>query len=324
MNEPVAKDDIERISMQVLRGSRGLDVFPTPIERIVNYAELVVNGNVDISRVHPSYMDRANEFLRSAIAKVRGIFDIRKRVIYLDLSQNANRKNFVTLHETAHGILPWQRSVHQIIGDNDYTLSLDQTEEFELEANYFASITLFQQDRFLNELSKLGLGIDSAMHLANYFGASVHAALRRYVDCSKNRCALIILEGLDRSTGTCTARNFLPSSSFITSFADVIIPKVLDVSWPFVQDYLARRRFKKDGRLTYRAEEGDIEFTYQFFNNTYNAFALLYPVGEVNKTRVTFAMGGEGRENAPTSNSTQHDQLVEVALRERKGDFPRP
>ena len=141
MNELLAKADIERISMQVLRGSKSLDVFPTPVEKIVQYSELVVNGAVDISKVHASYMERANEFLRSALEKVRGIFDTRKRIIYLDLSQNSNRKNFVTLHETAHGILPWQRDVHQIIGDNDLTLSLDQAEEFESEANYFASIT---------------------------------------------------------------------------------------------------------------------------------------------------------------------------------------
>jgi len=292
MNDLLAKADIERISMQVLRGSKSLDIFPTPVEKIVQYAELVVNGNVDISKVHATYMDRANEFLRSGLAKVRGIFDTRKRVIYLDLSQNSNRKNFVTLHETAHGILPWQRGVHQIIGDNDLTLSLDQAEEFEAEANYFASITLFQQDRFSDQLSKLALEINSAMYLANYFGASVHAALRRYIDCSKNRCALIILEGLDISGCKCDVRNFLTSSSFSREFGHVDFPKVLDKSWPFVQDYMAGRRFKKDGRLVYRSGEGDIDFSYQFFDNTYNAFVFLYPVGEANKTKVTIALRG--------------------------------
>ena len=130
------------------------------------------------------------------------------------------------------------------------------------------------------------------MYLANYFGGSVHAALRRYIDCSKNRCALIILEGLDIIECTCNVRNFLTSSSFAKELGHVNFPKVVDKSWPFVQDYIVGRRFKKDGRLLYRAEDGDLDLSYQFFDNTYNAFVFLYPVGEANKTKVTIALRG--------------------------------
>jgi hypothetical protein len=293
MDELISKSDIDRISMEVLRGSKSLNVFPTPVNRIVEYADLLVKKDVDVSQVHPTYKDRANEFLRSALSKVRGIFDIKKRVIYLDLSQSFNRKNFVQLHETAHGILPWQHKIHDIIGDNDHTLNPDHSEEFEAEANYFASVTLFQHDRFIEEMAKLNLSIDASMHLAKHFGASIHAALRRYVNCSKNNCALLILENLCKEEPPhCFLRNFITSQQFTKTFGEVAPPHRLELTWPFVQDYCYGRRYKKEGRISLETKDGPAEFAYQFFNNTYNAFVFIHPVGEVKKSKTTFIIKG--------------------------------
>lgn len=289
MNNLIAKADIDRISMEVLRSSKSLDVFPTPVNRILEFADLVVKKNIDISKLHPSYKDRANEFLRSALSKVRGIFDFGTREIYLDLSQSENRQNFVKLHETAHGILPWQKRVQAIIGDNDHTLNPDHCAEFEAEANYFASVTLFQHDRFMKELKRLDLSIDSAMYLAKHFGGSIHAALRRYVDCSPNKCALLILENLERGNPTtCGLKTYVASSKFEKVFGEVLFPSKLDFSHPFVQDYFFRRRYKKNGTATLETKDGSAEFSYQFFFNGYNAFVFLHPVGEIKKSRTTF------------------------------------
>lgn len=293
MTDLLAQTDIDRISLEILRGSKSLDIFPTPVDKIVEYAELLVKTDVDISQIHPTYMDRANDFLQNALSKVRGIFHLKSRVIYLDLSQSFNRKNFVKLHETAHGVLPWQREIHDIIGDNDLTLSSDQNVEFEAEANYFASITLFQHDRFMEELSKLNLSIDAAMHLARHFGASIHAALRRYVDCSKNKCALLILENINTAdTPFCHLRNYLPSKNFYKTFGEISFPQKLELSWPFVQDYSIGRKLKKDGLLKLKTKNGNVDFSYQFFNNSYNAFVFIYPVGEAKRSKTTFIIQG--------------------------------
>jgi hypothetical protein len=287
-----AKADIDRISLELLRRSKSLDVFPTPVDRIVEYSDLLVKMDVDISSIHPSYLDKANSFLRSALSKVRGIFDVRKRVIYLDLSQTHNRKNFVKLHETAHGILPWQRKIHEIIGDNDQTLNPDHNDEFESEANYFASVTLFQHERFNEELAKLNLSIDAAIHLSRHFGASIHAALRRYVDCSKNKCALLILENLDKNGQHCCLRNYLASNRFEAAFGEIVFPQRLEYTWSFVQDYCGGRRFKKNGEVKVPTKDGDIAMSYQFFNNSYNAFVFLHPLGEVKRSKTTFIIQG--------------------------------
>ncbi|HRI34692.1 MAG TPA: ImmA/IrrE family metallo-endopeptidase, partial [Saprospiraceae bacterium] len=199
-----------------------------------------------------------------------------------DLSQKNERKNFVKLHEVGHAVLPWQKSVHNILQDDDNSLHLDTNEEFEAEANYFASITLFQHDRFNFELDKLNLSIESAMSLAKIFGASVHASLRRYIECSEKRCALLVLENIS-AMGTpvqCNLRNKFLSKKFKKSFNDLIIPEVLGYKWLFVQDYYYKRKFKKNTSISLITSNGNADFTYQFFYNGYNAFVFIFPLGE--------------------------------------------
>ena len=291
MIELPAKKDIDKISIDILKGSKSFDIYPTPVDNIVSYAELIVRKDIDVSKIQESYLEKANTVLQNALSKIRGIFDRKEKMIYLDLSAGFNRKNFVKLHETAHGILPWQKEIHDILGDNDITLNPDNNEEFEAEANYFASVTLFQHERFNKELQKLGLNIDAAMQLARHFGASIHASLRRYIDCSNNRCALIILENLCKSPLSCALRNFLTSQKFQECFGDIDLPSKFDNSWPFVADYRFRK-YKKNGLITLNTASGSVDFNYQFFNNTYNAFIFLYPVGEVKKSRTNIIVSG--------------------------------
>ena len=63
------------------------------------------------------------------------------------------KKNFVQLHEIGHGVLSWQNEIMLAL-DNDETLCEEYGEQFEAEANYFASITLFQHERFFEECQK--------------------------------------------------------------------------------------------------------------------------------------------------------------------------
>jgi Zn-dependent peptidase ImmA (M78 family) len=293
MTDLLAKKDIDKISLEILKESKSLDVYPTPVDKIVSFSELVVRKDIDVSKVHHSYLHKASAALQRALTKVRGIFDRKEKTIYLDLSQGFNRKNFVKLHETAHGVLPWQKKIHDILGDDDLTLNPDANDEFEEEANYFASVTLFQHDRFISELAKLNLSIDAAMHLAKHFGASIHASLRRYIDCSKNRCALIILENICKTGDPhCSLRNFLYSAKFQEEFGDIILPHTLEYSWPFVQDYCHCRKYKKDGTIVLGTRNGELNFAYQFSNNGYNAFVFLYPEGETKKSKTTIIVNG--------------------------------
>ena len=52
--------DIEKISLEILKDSKSLDVFPTPIDRIVSYVDLKVSSNIDISQIHEGYKSKRN------------------------------------------------------------------------------------------------------------------------------------------------------------------------------------------------------------------------------------------------------------------------
>ena len=171
MNEVTSKNDIEKISYEILKGSKCFDIFPTPVDRIVEYTELVVHSGIDLSKIQPSYLSRATDALKRALNKVRGALDRKEKIIYLDSSIKASKKNFVKLHEVGHEVLPWQHSIYEALEEDDNTLNIETREEFEMEANLFASTTLFQCDRFYSEMDKLGLSINSSMQLAKQFGA---------------------------------------------------------------------------------------------------------------------------------------------------------
>ena len=50
--------DIEKISLEILKDSKSLDIFPTPIDKIVSYVDLTVSSNVDISQIHEGYKSK--------------------------------------------------------------------------------------------------------------------------------------------------------------------------------------------------------------------------------------------------------------------------
>jgi len=79
---------------------------------------------------------------------------------------------FVTLHETGHETLPWQRNTYAFLEDCEESLDLDLKNQFEREANVFASEVLFQGDRFGLEADGLPFSINSPIALSKMFGAS--------------------------------------------------------------------------------------------------------------------------------------------------------
>jgi len=276
-----AKKDIETIAYDILKSSKSWGKFPTPVDSIVNYSDLIVNQTVDVSKIHHGYLSKATDALFSALSKVRGLFDRSEKTIYLDLSQNDQKKNFVKLHEVGHGVLPWQNQTSSFL-DDDNTLSLDYREQFEAEANLFASATLFQLDRFEDEMAKLEFGIKSAMALAKLFGGSNHAAIRRFVEYSPNRCALLVLKDISpkNEVANCTVRDYFQSPKFTRHFGVISWEKQLGFTWPFVQDYYFRKRMKFEQEIVIKTSIGSLTFNYDFFDTSYNAFVLLYPKGE--------------------------------------------
>lgn len=284
----LSKKDIENISLDILKSSKALDVFPTPVDKIVQYSELYVAGGIDLKSLEKKYKTSFfSEALKSGLSKIRGFLDRREKLIYLDMDQIASRQNFVTLHETGHNVLPWQSQTLEFL-DDDETLDPDTQEEFEKEANYFASVTLFQNDRFDNQVKKFELGMPSIVQLSSHFGASVHATFRRYVENSKFRCALLILKNLSEKGKVPNGdfRNAFHSESFLNDFGSIEWPENFGYKWEFIKDHLfLKKKWKTNGKINLKTQNGNIEFTYHYFENSYNAFVLIFPKGENKATK---------------------------------------
>lgn len=285
---PDSVQEIEKIARNLLVEAKAWGRFPTPVDRIIRCAELSIESGVDLSQVDAGFFVKSANFFGRISRKILGIIDFRAKTIYLDESQQPKRKNFVTLHEVGHGLLPWQS---ELLGcrDDEMTIVAEVKELYEREASIFASDSLFQLERFEEEAAKLELGIQSARTIANKFGGSVQAALRRYVERSPKRCALLVLHHPEPNEPfRAKVRNYFESLSFEQAFGGLIWPQECGMEYQFVRDIQRKRRDHQEGQIGVTTDNlGYLTLQYHFFDNSYNVFVFFFPPGEKIISRVT-------------------------------------
>lgn len=153
INEKKSKE-IENVVFDALSKSNSLGIFPTPVDSILKYANLRVSSGVDLSNIPSNFLPKLSLFVRRGVAKIRGVLDRREKLVYLDLTQPESKKRFVKLHEVGHELCSWQGQLHNFL-DDDETLDPDIKEQFEAEANYFASASLFQLGIFNDKMKTI-------------------------------------------------------------------------------------------------------------------------------------------------------------------------
>ena len=131
------------------------------------------------------------------------------------------------------------------------------------------------------------------MALAKLFGGSNHAAIRRYVEQSNNKCGLLVLKDVTNPGEQvgCSLRDYFQSKKFTAEFGNLTWPEVFGSKWPFALDYYLRKRLKCENGITLTTANGKVGFVYDFFNSTYNAFVLIYPKGEKTSGRTKIVIG---------------------------------
>jgi len=271
--EESTKIDIKSWSRDLLVTSRCLNVFPTPVKKLAAFSDLQVSGE-DLSHIRPIYLDKDDSSIKNLFGRLRGLLVREAKLIYLDRSCCEERQRFTLLHEIGHN-LPWQVAASTINADDDYTLSQETKEQFELEASYFASETMFQGDNFSLLAQNEPLSIETPLKIAPIFGASKHAALRRYVEYSPSKCALLVMK---EPKGCCVSlRDLFHSKSFLSSIGKLPFPDIIDAfQYPFVDLYTNSRKSGK-GRFRMPINGNFIILNYEYFNNTYNGFVFIYP-----------------------------------------------
>jgi Zn-dependent peptidase ImmA (M78 family) len=109
------------------------------------------------------------------------VLDAVARLVYIDRTVLVVKQTFLKLHETAHAFMPWQRDLYRVVEDCEKTISPEMSEQFDREANVFASEVLFQLETFTEEAAGYDFGILVPVKLHSKYGASIYSAVRRYV-----------------------------------------------------------------------------------------------------------------------------------------------
>lgn len=255
---------------------------PTPIDEIVKASGLVRITETDFQELFKEYLQEQGKiFTTDAITKVQGAVDLREGLVFIDEGMSEVRQNFVSLHEVGHKILPWQEDLFL---DDKYTLDFQTKRKFEREANFVASELLFQGNKFDEEANDSNLSIAAVKRLANKFGSSIHASLRRYVERHHSSCALLVVEPSLQTISNKSAFKILyniTSQKFIQDFGS-IETNVISEDTRFFRSLL-NINLSPSGILELKTQQHlkEQEFRYFHFGNSYHHFFLLCPVPKV-------------------------------------------
>jgi hypothetical protein len=193
---------IHRAATDLLDKASAWDRLPTPVPDLLGAAKLRV---APMSAFDPrslirharEFGERAASLIKSAIEKVRGIFDVQEDLIHIDDTVAESKQNFLKLHEAGHKHIPHQSRLFRWIQDCDKSLSPDVSDQFEREANIFASVVLFQDQRFSEMAADSAFSIKVPLALGKKFGASAYASMREYVRRNERACAVIVLNPVE-------------------------------------------------------------------------------------------------------------------------------
>lgn len=189
-------EEINRAAERLLRAAAANGELPTPVDRLLEAANLrqgddEVFDEETLARAPRAIRDKIRGL--GLLKKVRAALGRNERLVYLNPAvENAGRRNFIALHEVGHDILEWQRELVYV--DDDMTLSWSTRTRFEREANQAAAELLFQRELFAQIASDYRIGIATVIELAQNFGGSIQASLRRYVETHRRAVAGVVCE----------------------------------------------------------------------------------------------------------------------------------
>lgn len=274
-----AQDEIRRIALKHLKKAGAIGTLPTPIEQLAVCANIDVDSNLDSAR--ESFLAKLSKpfydnwtWLRQ---KLRGIADLRERVIYVPDTPSSPRVRFTEGHELGHELIPWHNLDPGYL-DDDASLSPEAKEEFDLEANFFSAEIIFQGTSFRKLSREYRAEFNSIFALARLHDASRHATMRRFVEESDEAVVAVPFwpsnyhcddsgfPVLNRGRATC-------SPSFTEKYLDFDIPLDIRTGHPWVAARDADGVF--DGNLNLPASGSKVRFEWQAWWNKYCLLVLL-------------------------------------------------
>ena len=271
--------DITLYAHRLLQDAAVNDRLPTPVDDVVACAGLTVSPEGLSNQKVRDAIGRTPNLLRSALNKVLGMVDLRENIIYLNAHMYPQKSTFTTFHETGHKVLPWQHSIYLYL-DDETTLDPSTHLLFEREANQFAAEVLFQIDRFDKEAYDLPLSIASPIALARRYGASAHAAIRRYVERNRYACALCIVERASfegRRGAMPRVRSNAQSPAFTSQFGAVSWNTYVRTCSSLLKSIMYPHRYQHEECAINDRNGLSVPCSFEVFTNSYDTLMLLQP-----------------------------------------------
>jgi Zn-dependent peptidase ImmA (M78 family) len=271
---PDSQDEISALADHAIRKAGAIGRLPTPMDDLISAAGVrdEPNPNALQESFLASLAASARNGFQLALQKIRGIADLRERVVHVPNNSTPPRLLFAKGHELGHQVIPWQQ---MNIGyqDDNFSLSPETEDLFDIEANFFSAEVIFQGTGFRKRALDYKASLDTAFYLANEHGASKHATLRRLIEESDELVAAAfywpnryVLDSNGRSilklgTATCSPR-------FVTKYSDIELPDFIDSNHPWTE---ARRDSDEvcNGDINLRCGSSQICFQWQSWWNTY-------------------------------------------------------
>lgn len=277
---------VQAAARRALDRASAWGVYPTPTPLILEAASLKIapKSAFDPRRITEFLLGKAEDAavaLKSAIAKVFGIYDAGEKVIHIDDTVHQSKQNFLKLHEAGHHELPAHRSAFRIFQDCEKTLDPAIADLFEREANNFARFVLFQGDGYASVAADHKLELRTPIKLAGKFGASVYASCREFARTHHRACAIYILEPVtycERTGARAEVRRVEASPEYLRQFRR---PDETEIT---LNHSLGRvlpvgRKLTRATTVSITDRNGQAqECIAEAFDTTFNVLILVYPV----------------------------------------------
>jgi transcriptional regulator with XRE-family HTH domain len=184
--------NIRARSNALLRRADACGLIPTPLEQLLEVAQLVASGEITLDEEEKRRLrKRFGSLVDLVLGKLLGVVHFKAREVWVQPDLYLPKKRFVTAHEIGHDLLPWQRDSIAYL-DDDQRLRQDVRLTYERQANQVAIELLAQGDLLRSEADDSALTIDAIIKLANRYQISLVATARRVVEETRKEAALTI------------------------------------------------------------------------------------------------------------------------------------
>jgi hypothetical protein len=189
---PQERREIRARVLMLLRRADAVGVVPTPLDQVMEVAQLVTAGEVTLEPEERRHLRRKfGALVDMVLERLQGVIHFRAREVWVRPDLHILRKRFVTAHEIGHEVLPWHRDVIAYLDDEE-RLRPDVRLAYERQANQAAIELLAQGDRLRKEADDSRLTPLLLSQLSAQYQISMQAISRRVVEESQQDAALAI------------------------------------------------------------------------------------------------------------------------------------